>query len=211
MAYNLAGLRQRVVVDKLDDDEFDPDVVDNFINDAHKEILNQFELPFQEQIFKGAIPVGSTMFQLPADVALIQSQTVKGVMGFNGMKMAWRDFFNRYPDADSNDSAAPSTWSLYGRNILLSAPTDDEYDMTIYYIKKPTELNEDTSVPDVPYEFEELLVLGAFKRVLERNEDYDLAAVVGVEYEKQLNLLVGRYGFREADGPITMRNKQTRR
>lgn len=52
MDYNLVGLRQRVRIDKLDDEEFDSGVIDNFINDTQRDIFNEYELPFQEKIFQ---------------------------------------------------------------------------------------------------------------------------------------------------------------
>ena len=210
MAYNLAGIRNRVLVDKLDDDEFDPTIVDNFINDTLRDIYNQFELPFQEKIFQGVIPAGSTMFKLPDDVALMQSQSIGGVLNFAGYKMPWRDFISAYPDALNNPAQAPGGWALYAGNILLSAPTDAEYTMTMYYIKKPLTLAEPTDVPELPSEFEELLVLGAYKRILDRNEDFDLGTMIEGQYEKRLTQLVNRYGFREASGPIIMKNRQRR-
>lgn len=208
MDYNLAGLRQRVLVDKLDDDEFDPNIVDRFINDTQRDIFNQFELPFQEKIFQGTIPAGATMFQLPNDVALIQSQTLAGVRNFAQLKCDWRNFFQAYPDVANETPAQPSYWTQYAGNILLSAPTDQEYTMTLFYIKRPTKLEEDANVPELPEEFAELLVLGAFIRILKRNEDFDLAAQESIEYQRILTLLVNRYGFRAADGPIKMKNQQ---
>lgn len=210
MEYNLAGIRQRILVDKLDDDEFDPQIVDNFLNDAQRDIFNQFELPFQEKIFQGTIPAGSTMFQLPSDVAQVQSRTVAGVPGFNGMKMQWRDFFRSYPDADNETPGAPSLWTQYAGNILLSTPTDQDYTMTLFYIRKPKILVENGDVPEIPEEFSELLILGAFKRILERNEDFDLANEVEADYQRILLQLVNRYGARDADGPIIMKNMQRR-
>lgn len=208
MDYNLAGLRQRVLVDKLDDDEFDPNIVDRFINDTQRDIFNQFELPFQEKIFQGTIPAGATMFQLPSDVALIQSQTLAGVRNFAQLKCDWRNFFQAYPDVANETPAQPSYWTQYAGNILLSAPTDQEYTMTLFYVKKPQKLEEDANVPELPEEFSELLVLGAFIRILKRNEDFDLAAQESIEYQRILTLLVNRYGFRAADGPIKMKNQQ---
>ena len=93
MEYNLAGLRNRVLVDRLDDDEFDPDVIDNFINDTQRDIFNQYELPFMEKIFSGSIPTGSTMFTLPEDLALIQSQVITGPDGKQHNKHQWVFFF----------------------------------------------------------------------------------------------------------------------
>ena len=210
MDYNLASLRQRVQVDKLDDEEFDPDIVDRFINDTQREIFNQFELPFQEKIFQGSIPAGSTMFQLPSDLALTQYWSMAGVSNFNRGKMGWRDFIHANPDVQNTQPGAPSYWTNYAGNILLDRPTDKDYTLTLFYIRKPKTLIENSDVPEIPEEFSELLVLGAFKRILERNEDFDLANEVEVEYQRILLQLVNRYGSRDADGPIIMKNMQRR-
>jgi len=211
MDYNLVGLRQRVRIDKLDDEEFDSSVIDNFINDTQRDIFNQYELPFQEKIFQGTIPAGSTMFQSPKDLAQLQYETMAGVQGFSETKMKWREFFNTYPDNTNATAGAPSAWTLYAGNIVFDKPTDIEYTFTLYYIRKPLLLTEDTSVPEIPEEFSELLVLGAYIRVLKRNEDFDQAAYVETEYNRQLDLLVTRYGFRQASGAIKMKNRQIRR
>lgn len=210
MDYNLASLRQRVQVDKLDDEEFDPDIVDRFINDTQREIFNQFELPFQEKIFQGAIPAGSTMFQLPSDLALVQYWSMVGVSNFSQGKVAWRDFVYGNPDVQNTTPGAPSQWTNYAGNILLDRPTDKDYTLTLFYVRKPRRLQENSDVPEIPEEFSELLVLGAYRRILERNEDFDLAATVNAQYQAQLTLLVSRYGFRESNGPIKMQNRQIR-
>lgn len=210
MEYNLAGIRQRVVIDKLDDEEFDPQVVDNFINDTQRDIFNQYELPFQEKIFQGTIPAGSTMFKMPADVALIQSTSVTGIPGFTDRKTDWRSFFKQHNDINNAPASAILDWTLYAGNVLMSAPTDQDYTMNMFYIRKAKTLKQDDDVPEVPEEFSELLVLGAFMRIQRRNEDFDLARETYAEYKEQLSLLVNRYGFREADGPIVMKNQQVR-
>lgn len=211
MDFNLAGLRQRVRIDKLDDEEFDPDVIDNFINDTQRDIFNEYELPFQEKIFNGIIPSGSTMFALPDDLAQLQSQSMSSVPGFSSMKKRWRDFFNAYPDNTNEAPAAPYAWTLYAKNMIFNAPTDKDYTLTMYYIRKPLLLSGDSDVPEIPEEFSELLVLGAYIRVLKRNEDFDQADYMQSEYDRQLDLLVSRYGFRESDGAIKMKNQQIRR
>jgi hypothetical protein len=208
MDYTLAGLRNRVLVDKLDDDEFDPQVVDNFLNDTLRDIYNQYELPFQEKIFVGTVPAGVTMFKLPDDVAIMQNQTVLGVQGFTKRQMKFRDFFRLHNDPDNAPSSQPLDWTLYAGNVLFSAPTDQDYQMTIFYIKKPKVLSVDADVPEFPEEFSETLLLGAYKRVLERNEDFDQANYINTQYNNELNLLVARYGYRESDGPIKMGNGQ---
>lgn len=208
MDFNLSSLRKQVQIDKLDDEEFDADVIDDFINYTLMDIWNTYELPFQEKIFQGKIPAGATMFKLPDDLALLQSSTLAGVSRFHDHKIAWRDFIQANSDAQNQDPGAPGNWSLYAGNVLFDRPTDVDYNMTMYYIKKPDMLKEDTDVPELPSEFAELIVLGTYLRVLKRNEDYDLAQYVENEYNTQIGNLVNRYGFREASGPIKMKNKQ---
>lgn len=210
MQYNLASLRKQVVVDRLDDEEFEPDVVDNFINHAQRDIFNQYELPFQEKIFEGQIPAGATMFKLPDDVAQVQSFTMSEVSGFINRRIPFRDFFQRYPDAVNSPASKPGIWTQYAGNILLSAPTDKEYTMTLYYIKKPKELLEDTDTPDIPSEFSELLVLGAFMRIQRRNEDFDLARETEAEYSNKMLQLVNRYGVRDTATVFKLPNQQIR-
>lgn len=207
MEYKLSNIRQRVLVDKLDDEEYNGTVVDNFINDTHREILNRYELPFQERIFSGTVPSSVTMFNLPTDVALMQYQTFDGVPGFQSKKMAWREFFERYPDNTNQTAGKPTAWTTYAGKIIFDRPTDADYNLTVYYVKVPTLLDTASSVPDLPAEFSELLVLGAYRRVLERNEDFDLADEVRTDFESKLLHLVGRYGFREMNGPIKMKHR----
>lgn len=212
MEYNLAGIRERVIIDKLDDEEFDPGIVDRFINDTQREIFNTYELSFQEKIFSGTILAGSAVFNFPSDVAQVQSHTVTGPDGsqHNIQKgyVPFRDFNKVYPTPLNNQPAGISTWTLFANNMMLSQPTDKEYTMTIFYIKKPTTLVENSAIPEIPEEFSELLVLGAYMRIQQRNEDFDLADKTAVEYNKQLALLVNRYGFRQMDGPVTMKSSQ---
>ena len=111
MDYNLASLRNRVLVDKLDDDEFEPKIIDNFINDTQRDIFNQYELPFQEKIFQGTIPAGSTIFKLPTDVAQLQSQNMLGVRNWQNQQMDWRSFIRAYPDTANEEPAEPGAWT----------------------------------------------------------------------------------------------------
>ena len=215
MAYTLAGIRNRVMVDKLDDDEYDPRVIDNFINDAQRDIFTEYELPFMEKIYSGTVPSGVTMFSLPDDVSIVQSQVVTGPDGtqrsIGDRFINFRDFNGRYPTPSNNTPGAITYWSSYAGRMILSQPTDGDYTMDIFYIKKPTPLTTDNDVPEIPSEFEELLVLGAFMRVQKREGDDAEAQATEQEYNRKLIQLVNRYGFRSASGPIKMRNRQVGR
>ena len=215
MNYNLARIRNRIAVDKLDDEEYDPSVIDNFINDTQRDIFSEYELSFMEKIYSGTIPTGVTMFNLPNDVSVVQSQVVTNPggkqMDIGDNYMPFREFNKRYPTPANNAAGPVRYWTSYAGKMILSQPTDGEYTMDIFYIKKPVYLSGDNDQPDIPEEFEELLVLGGFARVQDREGDTDLSLVTEQKYNRKLQQLVNRYGFRLANGVIKLRNRQVGR
>lgn len=215
MSYTLAGIRQRVLVDKLDDEDFETSVVDNFINDTQRDIFSEYELPFTEKIFTGTLPTGTNIFQFPDDVSSLQAVIVSDDATWHkdikDKFMSFREFNKYYPSPASNQVGYPSYWTLYGGSMITDRRTDKEYLMTIYYNKVPTTLTAPEDVPELPEEFEELLVLGAFYRVQLREGDSDEALLTKSEYQRKLEQMVNRYGFRMSAGPIRMNNRQVGR
>lgn len=209
MAYNLAGIRQRILEDKLDDTEFNPDIVDNFINDAQRSIFNTYELPFMEIQTTETLTSGSYTFDWPDDYqveqAIIIISPTSNVKDITTNFMPWREFIRSYPNPSGNTPAMPSTWTTYGRTMYLTAPTDQSYTISLWYLKTPTPLLRDNDIPELPEEFEEALVLGAYYRILERNEDFDLASFYkNGDYTDELYRLVGRLSNRQIGAPTVM-------
>lgn len=209
MSYNLTGIRQRVLDDKLDDTTFSAAIVDNFINDTQRSIFNQYELPFMEKTFIGNLAEGGSIFTFPADFQMVQSLKVTdpsdNKRDITNMFMPFRMFNEAYPVPEDNTADIPLQWTLHGNKLYFSRPTDQVYTLELYYIKKADTLSDDADVPELPAEFEELLVLGAYIRVLERNEDFDLAAYYkNGPYAEELDKMTQRLGKRHLGGPIIM-------
>lgn len=213
MEYKLSSIRNQVLDDKLDDTSFDAAVVDRFINATQRDIFNTYQLPFMEKVFSGSLPAGNRIFVFPGDFQVLQSAAITDPAGSQQdilhLYIPYKEFNVRYPTPANNEPGRISAWTLYAGKIYTSCPVDQAYKLDIFYIKKPDLLDNDEAVPEIPEEFQEVLVLGAYKRILQRNEDFDLAGVVGNEYNDQLDKLVSRYGFRIAGQPIVM--KQPRR
>lgn len=215
MSYTLSGIRNRILVDKLDDEDFDPQVIDNFINDAQRDIFSEYELPFTEKIFTGNLPQGAHMFQFPDDVSHLQSMVVTDLDGnardIKDRFVDFQEFNSRYTNPASAQTSRVEYWTLFGGKMITSAPIDTEYNLTIYYNKVPKTLVQDSDVPEVPAEFEELLLLGAFMRVQFREGDADEGLLTKSEYQRKLEQMANRYGYRVGSGPIRMKNRQTGR
>lgn len=208
MAYNLAYLRNRVLVDKLDDDSIDGSIIDNFLNDTQRAVFTKYELPFMETIFEGLLPAGNNSFNFPTDFSLLQSLILTDPVDYeyNLTKnyLPFREFNEVYPTPRNNDATAPRMWTTYGGKLYLAAPTDQDYNLTVFYLKNPKTLSDDNDVPAIPQEYEEVLVLGAYYRALERNEDFDLAAQVKQDYADAVASLTGRNSKRQTGKPAIM-------
>lgn len=215
MSYTLAGIRNRILVDKLDDEDFEPQVVDNFINDAQRDIFSEYTLPFTEKIFKGTLPSGATMFDFPDDVSSLQAMIVTDEAGRSvdvlRNFMNFDEFNKFYPVPENNASGRLDRWTLYGGKMIATRPIPADCTLTIYYNKVPKTLAGDTDVPELPEEFEEALVLGAFYRVQMREGDSDEALLTRSEYQRKIEQMVERLGFRMNAGPIRMKNRQVGR
>lgn len=219
MEYTLAALRNRVINDRLDDTGYDPDVVDRFINDTQRSIFNTYELPFQEKVFDGTLPPAGTIFQFPEDYQLQQSFVIvdpsNNVIDISQSYLPFREFNRRFPLPASVEAGPPTAWTVHGGKLYLNRPTDTTYILRLFYLKKPLVLAADEDVPEIPEEFAEVLVLGAYYRVLERNEDFDQANYIkGGQYAEEVDKMVSRYGVPQTGTPTVIlqpRRSQRRR
>jgi hypothetical protein len=210
MAYNLAYIRNRVLNDKLDDTDYDPDIVDNFLRDAQRKIYNSYQLPFMEESFVGTLPPGSNRFNFPDDAQIPHGLIITDPEDLTFRKiltdryLAFRKFYELYPAAENNTPATPYQWTIYAGRIVFNCPTDKTYTMTMRYTQKAPVLKDDGDVPGIPEEFAELLILGGFYRVQRRNEDYDEAAATKQEYNEELNEMLYRLSPPQTGTPTTI-------
>lgn len=215
MAYTLATVRNRVVEDKLDDATYEPAIVNRFINDAQRAIFNDVELPFVEKVFVGALPVDEYIFEFPADFQVAQSLVLRtpelNSIDLTDNYLPFRDFNTRYPAPALSASGQPRVWTTYGDKLYFGQPTNGVYTLSLFYIKTPDELTDDAQIPEIPEEFSEALILGAYYRVLQRNEDYDLAAAVEQAYDREMLKMRQRYGQRQRGTPHVMGQPLRRR
>lgn len=213
MAYNLSYIRNRVMDDKLDDTAYDPGVIDRFINDAQRAIFNSYELPFMEKVFNGTLPETATVVSFPDDYQQLQSMVITSpdtrISDLTDNYLDFRQFNARFPLPENNEPGTPTIWTIYGGKLYLNQPTDADYTLTMFYLKTPTLLTAGEDVPELPSEFEEILVLGAYYRVLERNEDFDQAAYVKQgDYATEVEKMLNRLGKRQSGKTKVMAQPQ---
>lgn len=211
MAYTLATLRNRVLDDKLDDTSFDPNIVDRFLNDAQRAVFNTYELPFMEKVFVGLLPSGGTIYTFPDDYQIEQSMVLTDPSSvrrdLTDNYVDFRTFNSQYYLPTAGTPGTPSVWTIHGNKMYIDKPTDQNYTLTLFYLKSPDTMENDNDVPEIPEAFSEVLVLGAYYRILQRNEDFDLAlSIKNGDYTDELEKMVERLGKRQTGKAMSMAN-----
>lgn len=203
MAYNLLSVRTNVR-NKLDDDSYEQTFLDRAINYAQWKITNKYKLKFMEASGTLSVNTNDLQVALPADhhetLYLRITSPVGLRMDMTQRFMNYADFLNLYIDPSANQVARPYNWSEYASKIKFSSPSDQAYTLAIDYLRKSLTLVNDTDVPDIPEEFQELLEIGAYMRIAKREDNYDIATSENPDYVALLTDLLHVYGRQKQPG-----------
>lgn len=213
MAYNLSTVRTRVQK-KLDNTAFDASKINDFINDGQRDILGGALLPFMEREATAVTAVGSDGLTYTPAVTDVQKLTMLKVYSPTAKAgvIPYRDYEYidaNYPNPAASNNAYPQCWYLFNNTPKVYPNADDIYTIKAKYIKKPAELVNDLDVPELPEEYSELLVLSAYKRALEHEDNYDQAQVIQLNIDELRQNMIVRLGSRQNAGPYII--KQPRR
>ena len=203
MPYNLSTVRDNVR-NKLDDDDYEQNFLDRAINYAQWQITNKNQFSFMEDSENLAIGLGDTETSLPADfhehLYLVLTSPVDVRANITNQYMDYKDFIDTYIDPSLNQAARPYYWSEYARAIKFANPADQAYTLRLDYLRKSPQLVNDSDVPDIPEEFQELLELGAYMRIAKREDDYDVKSQEQLDYNSLLLDLKHVYGRKKRPG-----------
>lgn len=212
MAYQLSDIVTKVQ-QRIRDTGYSSTEIKNYINDTQNNVFNEYRLPFMQttqnytltanvsDITDGsALP---TNFVQAIDLSLTTVGREK-VLDY----MDFAELVQIYPDPDDttkNPANVPDKWYYYAETIRVYPVPNSAYTVTLRYYKKPTLLSADADVPDLPSEFEEILVVGAAYRVLQVKDNYDQAGVLENKYSELLDKLVVKYSVHQVGTATRMR------
>lgn len=214
MAYQVSTLVESVRT-RVKDSSYSSTDIRQFLNDTQNDLANEFELPFFEDsdasvmtmddaLLYGSDPAPVRM-QKPISVTMTASDKEQPLVYVD-----YRELDIRVPDWEAESSNVPRYYTVFDNEIYVYPRPDDGYDFTLRYLKRPTELTGDSSVPEIPEEFAELLVLGACDRVWQTKDRFDKAAIYENKYRREVQKLVARYSNRRGYGSHRMINQYTR-
>lgn len=212
MAYVLSDIVTKVQ-QRVRDTNYSSTEIKNYINDAQNDIFNEFKLPQLQATQNYTLTINESDITngsgLPSDYV----QAVNLVITADNYErpLTYVDFreidrFDTDPDdTDANPANVPDRWYYYNDTIRVFPVPSSAFTVTLKYYKRPTELSSDSDVPQVPKEFEELLVLGAAYRVLQVKDNYDQAGILENSFIEKLQKLVNKYSRPQVGKPTKMR------
>ncbi len=211
MAYNL-GVIIGKVQNKLDDSGFSSTILTDFANDTQRELFNSKFFKFMEESTTFSVSAGSeSIGTLPTNMQLVRDLRISSPTALAGVIQPMSvEEFDTFLDSNAMATQGiPTQWYAYDNTINLYPIPSSDITVAMRYWKTPTEMTTTTDVPEIPSEFQEILVLGMYKRALEYNDSFDQSAFVTVQMEKLIDDMSRRY-TPQTSQPTVMRTNVRR-
>jgi hypothetical protein len=217
MAYNLGALVTKVQ-QRIRDTGYSTTEIKDYINDTQNDIFNEYRIPFMETTINYTLtPSESDITDgagLPANYVqaldlLLTTDGQERLLRYNDIRV--QD--SQYPDSDdltAHTAGTPYNWYNYADTIRVFPAPAEADTVKLRYFKKPTEIESDAAIPEIPSEFAEILVVGAAYRVLQVKDNYDQAGILQNKYDELLQKLVFKYSYKQVGTVAQMRINRRR-
>lgn len=208
MSYTLTDITTKVQ-QRIRDTGYSTSEIANYLNDTINDVFNEYRLPFMQTTQTYTVTANDSDITHGSGLPTNYVGAIDLLNTTSGQEsvIPYKDFSEldqMYPDLDDttrNTAGQPLYWYKYGNTIKLFPSPAAAYTLSLRYYKKPTALSDTTDVPEIPSEFEELLVAGAAYRVLQVKDNYDQAAIHENKYQELLQKLVVRYSSDQTGSP----------
>jgi len=212
VAYTTGDLVTRVQ-QRVRDTGYSSTEIISYLNDAQNDVFNEYRLPFTQASQNYTLATGVADITNGSGLPSNYVQALDLVLNNAGTQqviqyMDVSQIDALYPNVSNTTTwppNIPSKWYYFAETINVFPSPANTYSVTLRYYKKPALLTVDGDVPDLPSEFEELLVMGAAYRVLQVKDNYDQAAILQNKYDEILQKLVVKYSQAQVGMPTRMR------
>lgn len=195
MALTLTFMRE-LVRNRLDDEDFENEYLDQALNEAQWDILRNRNLTFLEKSSPVTLLTGENTVAYPTDMkSLIGVRAIAtGIQSYN-ITENYVDYadFQTSEQPVAGVSTAPLWWTEFAGSMVFPGLADKDYTITVDYIKTVPRAVADDDEFAIPDEFQELLKIGAYMRIAKREDDYDVKQQEQLDYQRLLDDLVKTY------------------
>ena len=178
---------------RLDDNTFDIATIDECANDFQFELFNDNRIRFMEKSGSLSVSEGDTSVALPSDFMNATGLISNGVNIIDTGYLDYNTFMKNHPNFATASPQPVTTWTIIGETIRFSAPADDDYTLTLDYIKSPTIMVNATDTSELPINCRELITLGTLERIQRINEDYNQSDFENMRLRELRNAFTKNY------------------
>lgn len=200
LAYDLGSIISDVQT-KIKDSTYPTGNITVFVNNAQREIFNRNFFPFMETESTYTLSQGNDSLSGGTDTSDVQAPITARITDTDEeVVLQFRDhtwIHERFPNPANEPENKPEYWYGFGKDYKVHPIPDQSYTLKLKYFKAPTELSNNSDVPEVPEAFGELLVLGGAHRALETRDYYDEASLLRNQFYELLEDMVIRYSIRQ--------------
>jgi hypothetical protein len=166
-----------------------------WLNQAQRRAVIESEIRTQETTESLSAVAGQASYGLPANFARLidffNSET-RGLLD----PLDARDY-----DALPPSEGRPYAYAVLGTNLTLYPTPDGPYPLTLRYWRLPADMIQPADTPEIPAQYQELLLAWALKKAYKRENDQAMAQMWEVEWEKGILKMRGEVQGDAFDGP----------
>lgn len=199
MEYTLATLIE-ILRKRLQDEEFDGDLLTTFLNEAQAEILGEDKYPFMQRIDKYTAESQGEISLPPAYAGTFyiyatQNKKPNTELRYITPEEYFKDIAHKH-----------FVYTTFGNSLfyrIQDDPDDIGFDVTHLYLINPRPLMRDTDRPMIPAQYIEALILGAMARAEQNRDNFDMAQI----YENKQDQILTNMKLRFGPGNLTAQNR----
>lgn len=216
MAYDVTYLKAGIRARGFETDTAGQQLI--FLNQVQRDVLGEHRWRFMLVTANVAAVIGQAPYLLPTSQPLRVIESIRFVPtgGNQYGEMDWLDTEELLELAAYNASspayagAPPVYWtdSPAASFTVYPAPTVAG-NFVVRYLRTATELTADASVPEIPFDYQDILVAGTCELLANRERQWDAAKAFGAERERRTAAMKGQLGLRQRQTSERVRNSGT--
>ena len=199
MDYTLENLKE-ILRKRLQDEEFDGDLLTIFLNESLNEILGEDKYPFMQRIDKYTAESHGEINLPPAYAGTFYIYAKQGKEPRQELKYIEPELYF------ASNKKYTFVYTTFANTLfyrLREDPKDEGFDVTHLYLENPRPLKKDTDRPQIPPQYMEALILGAMARAEQVRDNFDFAQI----YENKQDQILTNMKVRFSNGNLTAENR----
>ena len=194
MSYTLEDLVQEGLSFQFSETEYEA-LFKRWLNQAQRRAVIESEIRTQEEVFSFSTTAATATYELPSNFArLIDffNEETHELMA----QLDIREFDNL-----TKSEGSPYAYAVIGNRLTLYPTPNVAVPLVLRYWRLPAEMIQPSDTPEIPTQYQELLLAWALKKAYKRENDTAMAQMWEVEWEKGILKMRGEVQGDVFDGP----------